>query len=200
MKHVKETVLYGLIAIIPIFIIVYATYFLITLLHKAAGSITTHITGSPVLDVIAIALLGILALVAIAYVAGILVRTRIGALSHQVIAKRLEEHIPGYEIVVNLVDNIAGGGLAYPPAWISLADPATAVLGFVMEDKGEDRVTVFVPAAPVVSTGMIYRVDRERVTMIEAGSMAAADCITKWGIGASALAATGKAAAGAGKP
>jgi uncharacterized membrane protein len=52
-----------------------------------------------------------------------------------------------------------------------------------MEENDNGSVTVFVPAVPTLTMGGLHVVDRERVTMLEAGSIDVTNCISQWGIG-----------------
>ena len=93
--------------------------------------------------------------------------------------------IPGYEIIASLLRGIAGNKMSYPPALITLSAPGTALLGFVMEDKGDPYLTIFVPTAPMMTTGAIHVVERSRVRPIEGSSIDAANCVTRWSLGPS---------------
>ena len=57
------------------------------------------------------------------------------------------------------------------------------MLGFVMEENDNGSVTVFVPAVPTLIMGALHIVSRERVTMLEFGSIDVSNCICQWGIG-----------------
>ena len=72
---------------------------------------------------------------------------------------------------------------AYPAAIVRLYGPGTAVLGFIMEENENGSLTVFVPSAPALTVGSLHVVDRERVTILEAGGMDITNCISQWGIG-----------------
>jgi uncharacterized membrane protein len=93
------------------------------------------------------------------------------------------KQIPGYEIISNALKGFAEKKTAYRAALVRLYGPGTGVLGFVMEENDNGSVTVFVPAVPALTLGALHVVDRERVTMLEAGSIDVTNCISQWGIG-----------------
>jgi uncharacterized membrane protein len=95
----------------------------------------------------------------------------------------MRDVIPGYEIITSLLRGMAGQKMSYAPALVTLSAPGTAVLGFVMEDEGDEYLTIFVPTAPVMTAGAIHIIERSRVQLIDASSMDAANCITQWGMG-----------------
>ncbi len=186
-KNIRNTIIFGGIALIPFALIAYILFKLVELMQTLAKILAPDLSVSPYLDVVIIIAIGTVILLAICFVFGLLVRTQLGSGSYTAIDKRLRESVPGYEIVVNLLHGLTSNSLSYPPALITLTDPGTAELGFVMEDSGGERVTVFIPAAPVVTAGRIYVVERSRVQLLDAKSVEAANCITKWGIGISEL-------------
>jgi uncharacterized membrane protein len=56
-----------------------------------------------------------------------------------------------------------------------------------MEDNGGPCLTVFVPSTPVATVGTLHIVERDRVQMLNLSSKDAAECVTQWGIGMTAL-------------
>ncbi|MCP4622854.1 MAG: hypothetical protein GY850_04910 [bacterium] len=52
-----------------------------------------------------------------------------------------------------------------------------------MEENDNGSVTIFIPSVPTLTMGSLHIVDRERVTMLEAGSIDITNCISQWGIG-----------------
>jgi len=58
-----------------------------------------------------------------------------------------------------------------------------AAFGFVMEEHESGQATVYVPTTPVLTVGTIYLVDRQRITLLDAGATEVVDCISQWGMG-----------------
>ena len=57
------------------------------------------------------------------------------------------------------------------------------MFGYVMEENDNGSVTVFVPAVPTLTMGSLHVVSRERVTLLESGSIDVSNCISQWGVG-----------------
>jgi uncharacterized membrane protein len=186
-KTIRNTIIFGAIALIPFALIVYVLFLLVGFMRTLARTLAPELSVSPYLDVVFIVAIVAVALLALCFVFGLLVRTQLGSLSYGAIDKRLRAGVPGYEIVVNLLRGLTGNNLPYPPALITLDTPGAAAIGFVMEDGGGERVTVFIPTAPVVTAGRVYVVERNRVQLLDASSIEAANCIAKWGIGVGGL-------------
>lgn len=175
----KTNVVYGLLVLVPAAIILLLLIKIVEILEETAAAFNLQSTTS----LIFAALLALLLLLILCFVIGAFVRTRIGAWSLERLERRILNQIPGYEIISNVLKGFAEKRIAYPAAMIRLYDQGTAVLGFIMEEGENAGLTVFVPSAPMLTVGSLYVVDRERVTILEAGSMDVTNCISQWGIG-----------------
>ena len=176
-------IIYGAIAILPLAVFAYIAVQIFGYVRKGLEVLNPYFGSIPYFGTGIISVASIIMLLGICYGFGVLIRTQFGALTFDKIQKKLSEFIPGYEIITNLLRGIATKEMSYPPALITLFAPGTAVLGFVMEDEGDDYLTVFVPSAPVLTAGAIHVVERSRVQIMEGSSLKAAECISKWGRG-----------------
>ncbi len=68
---------------------------------------------------------------------------------------------------------------------------------YVIEDHGEDHLTVLLPWAPTAFAGIVKIVDRKRVELLDANIGDVSKVLSQWGVGAGGL--LGKTAAGAGR-
>jgi len=175
----KTNVIYGLLVLVPAAVIFLLLAKIIEILEKTFAAFKFETTFSFVVAI----MLGLLLLLALCFVVGALVRTRIGSWSLEGLERKVLNQIPGYEIISNVLKGFAEKRTAYPAARIQLYGPGTAVLGFIMEENPDGSLTVFVPSAPALTVGSLHLVDRDRVTLLEAGSMEVTNCISQWGIG-----------------
>ncbi len=129
------------------------------------------------------AVLAVLLVLILCFVVGVFVRTRLGSWSLERFERTILKQIPGYEIISNALKGFAEKKTAYRAALVRLYGPGTGVLGFIMEENDNGSLTVFVPSVPTLTMGSLHVVDRERVTMLEAGSIDVTNCISQWGIG-----------------
>lgn len=180
---IRTKITYGAIALLPLAALVYLLAKLFGFLKKLSEPLLPYLGANPYLNTLLLLVLTIAILLAVCYFVGALINTQLGALSFDKLEQRARDIIPGYEIVASLLRGMAGNKISYPPALITLSAPGTAVLGFVMEDEGDDYLTVFVPTAPIVTAGAIHIVERSRVRLIEGSSVEAANCVTQWGLG-----------------
>lgn len=175
----RNNVIYGLVVIVPVAVIFWLLAKIVDVMQTfaAALGLDSAVGGGTAM------ILALLLLLVICFAIGAAVRTRIGSWSFEHFETTLLRKIPGYEIIKGILRGFADNKSAYPAAKIRLYGPGTAVLGFVMEENPGDTVTVFVPSVPTLTVGSLHVVSSERVTPIEAGSIALADCISKWGVG-----------------
>jgi uncharacterized membrane protein len=176
---IKTNISYGLIVLVPTAIIVLLIAKLAEILGGLAESIGLRSATSTVMAMF----LAIVVLFLFCFIVGTLVRTRIGAWSFDKFERTVLKQVPGYEIINSVLKGFAEDRSAYPTALIQLFGPGTAVLGFVMEESEDGRVTVFIPSAPMVTAGTVHIVEREKVTFIDAGAIEVTECISHWGAG-----------------
>lgn len=181
--HFRTRIIYGAIALLPIFIAAFLAVETFGALKALAEPLTPYMTLNPYFETVLLVLLAVLILALLCYAVGVLVSTQLGKLTVGRVEAKLRAVIPGFEIAANLLRGIAGSEMAYPPALVTLSASGTAVLAFVMEDDGDTYLTVYVPSSPLLTAGTIHVVDRARVRRIEGSSMGAAQCITQWGLG-----------------
>ncbi|MES0447894.1 MAG: DUF502 domain-containing protein [Desulfobacterales bacterium] len=175
----RTNVIYGLLVLVPAAIIFLLLAKIVEILENMAAPLNLESSTNVVVAI----LLGLLLLLLLCFVVGAFVRTRIGSWSFERLEGKILNQIPGYAIISNMLRGFAEKRTAFPAAMVRLYGPGTAVLGFIMEENENGSLTVFVPSAPALTVGSLHVVDRERVTILEAGIMDVTNCISQWGIG-----------------
>ena len=186
-SRIRNNLIFGAIALLPVLILAYAFYKVHDVTKKAATAIAPVLGDSALYGTGVILLMTTLSLLLLCFLLGALVTSKFGASVFDKVQSAFGHVIPGYDVVTNLMRGVAGGENAYPPVLVSLFAPGSSVLGFIMEDSGGPFLTVFVPSTPVATVGTLHIVERGRVQMLDASSKDAAECVTQWGIGMTAL-------------
>jgi uncharacterized membrane protein len=176
---IKTNITYGLIILIPIAIIVLLLAKIVEVLEQIAQPLGLQ---SLLGTAIAIAL-GILLLLALSFVVGALVRSRRAGLSFERIESALLSKVPGYEVFGNVLKGFAADQLSFPPALVNLAGPDAAVFALIMDENEDGTLTVFVPASPALTVGVVHVVKPSLVTRLEASVADVTGCVSQWGIG-----------------
>ncbi|MEJ2177392.1 MAG: hypothetical protein P8Y12_05470 [Gammaproteobacteria bacterium] len=133
MKHsvIRANILYGLVTIVPLAII---GLILVELLKNvrilAAFLDLDYMFGAGAAMVSAFVLL-----VAICYGTGAFVRTRIGSWTFGRVEQKFLQHVPGYGITSNTLNDHADHDLAYQPVLAQLSAPGAAIMGLFVEEK-----------------------------------------------------------------
>ena len=175
----KTNLGYGLVVIVPLAILLLLLAKIVELLQMAAAAMELETAlGAGAAIVLAFALV-LLACVGI----GAIVRTRLGTMSFQKVEQMLLRHIPGYELLGNILKGFAKDQSVYPAVMLQLHGPGSAVFGLVMEEHDNGVLTVFVPSAPALTVGTLHVVEKDRVTFLETSPVDVANCISQWGIG-----------------
>ncbi len=95
--------------------------------------------------------------------------------------------VPGYEIIGNVLKGFADEESSFPPALVSLHGPGSAVFGLIMDENEDGTLTVFVPASPALTVGLVHVLDPNRVKRLEVGISDVTGCVSQWGIGSRAI-------------
>lgn len=192
-QAVKTNVVYGLIAIIPIGIVILLLAKLVEVLKGIGEPIAERLNMAPVVAALVAVVVAVAVIIVACFAIGAAVRTRVGAWSFEKVERAILSRVPGYDLIQNVLRGFAERRTAYPAALVTLFGPGTAVFGLVMEDNGDGTLTVFIPSAPTLTVGAVHVVDRDRVRMLDAGLMSVTDCVSQWGVGsAKVLGARGR--------
>jgi len=181
---IKTTLIGGLLIVLPI-------YLSVLLLAKTLGGLLSLL--SPVMAAIPAdarfrQIIAILIVLAVCLVVGLLVRTRLGLWLKTAFERSVLEKIPGYTLVRGLTKRVSGdqSDIAFRPALVELEDALSPA--FIIEELEDGRYTVLVPSVPTPAAGALFILPRERVHPIDVPFTQAVKVISKWGVGAGAMA------------
>ena len=132
------------------------------------------------------------------FVIGLGLRAKIARRSGRWIERTVLDRLPAYNALKSLTTGFAEAGKAgaFRVALLVSADGEREFI-YVIEDHGEDHLTVLLPWAPTAFAGIVKIVDRKRVELLDANLGDVSKVLSHWGVGARGL--LGKTAAGAGR-
>jgi len=186
-KFIKTTAIGGLLVIVPVAIVLLVLGQVFYGLYALAQDVTATF-GIEIDDAIIMVGITLAALIALFFVTGLLVQTRLGAAMRGWLARNVGRRIPMFNAITNITRRFAGiEGTRFAPVEIDLYNSDARAMGFLVENLPGDRCAVFVPSAPVATVGSIYIVARNKVELIEASMADAVTVITQWGVDASDL-------------
>jgi uncharacterized membrane protein len=189
MRYAREfftsTLLGGLLFVVP----VYLAVLLLLKGMKSVGGLVRPFTALLPDWVPAERLLSLLLVLAICFLVGFALRTRVGRAARERLEIVLFGKLPGYGLIRSLTQRMAGdsGDTAWTPALIELEE--ALVPGFVIEPLDDGRFTVFVPSVPTPLAGAVYVLSPERVHILDVPFTQAVRSISRWGSGSKDLVA-----------
>jgi uncharacterized membrane protein len=159
-------------------------------LAAAAKALKPVADALPIEDVVGVAvgdIIAALALVAICFLAGLLVRTGHGRKLAQAVEQVILNKVPGYTLLKSMTrdDDTLGSGGRVVTALARVED--AWALAFIMERHDDGLLTVFVPSAPTPAVGAIYYLTEDRVRRLGLPVHVAAQLIMRLGVGSAEL-------------
>jgi uncharacterized membrane protein len=182
-EFTKTTLIGGLLIVLPIYVSV-------LLLLKALSGVMALVspvaaqlpTGTEFRQIIAV-----LIIIAVCFIAGLVVRTTPGLRVKSAFESYLLERIPGYTLFRGLAGRLAGREHTDAFA-VALAEIEEALVpAFIVEKHQDGRYTVFVPSVPTPAAGAVYILPPERVHLVDVPFTRAVAVISKWGVGSEQL-------------
>ena len=182
-EFIKTTVLGGFLVLLPIV----AVLALVGIAIATLINIVTPIVGKlPIKTIGGLALATLLAvffLLAFCFLAGILVRMRIGRLVQKWVEGFLLQRLPGYVMVKNLTRQVTGqGGIEFAPALVDLYGSEARVVGLIVEEHADGKFTIFVPISPTATLGQVYFLPHTKVERLQARFVDVVNSLTQWGM------------------
>ena len=181
---IKTTLIGGLLVVLPIYLSVLLVAKLLASVLALLSPVTAAIPASAQFRQVA----AIVIVLAVCLVVGLLVRTNIGLRAKNAFEHSVLEKIPGYTMVRDLAKRISGDETedAFRPALVELEDALSPA--FIIEELEDGRYTVLVPSVPTPAAGALFILPRERVHPVDVPFTQAVKVISRWGVGAGAMA------------
>ncbi len=113
----RTNLIYGAIALLPLFIVGYVIFKVYGVVEKAAKALAPLFGQSDLFGTGTIAVMTVMGLLVLCYLVGALVRSQVASGAFEAVQSKFGDIIPGYEIVTNLLRGIVGESeRSYPPA------------------------------------------------------------------------------------
>ena len=175
----------GLLIVVPIYL---AILLLLQSMKSVAGLVRPLALMLPEW-VPAETALSLLLVLALCFLIGVVVRTRMGQATRDKIERTFFERIPGYALLRSLTQQMAGKSREniWKPALLD--GDEGLLLVFIIEEFQDGRYTVFVPSIPTPLAGAVYVVERSRVHPLDVPFTDALKMVSRWGSGAKDLVA-----------
>ena len=178
-EFIKTTLLGGALVITPVAAIVFILAKVAKVLRAALEPLADKLPHSVHFPY----LIEIVAVIAICFVAGLLVRTASGRWFGGLVERHVFEKLPGYTLIKAMTGRSLGGTMDQSaiPALIDMEEGL--VPGLIVERHEDGYVTVFVPSPPVPTVGQAYVFETSKVHPVDISLPKFVSCIARWGVG-----------------
>jgi uncharacterized membrane protein len=182
-EFIKTTLLGGALIIIPAAAIVFVLAKVARGLKHALDPVATALPPGIQFPYMT----EVLAVVAVCFIAGLLIRTRPGRWIGGLIERYLFDRVPGYALAKGLTGRSVSGAMnqGMIPALVEMEEGLVPAL--IIERHDDGYVTVFVPSPPVPTVGQVYIFESSKAHAVDVSLPKFIACITKWGLGAQDL-------------
>lgn len=182
-EFIKTTLLGGALIIVPaaavVFILAKVARGLRNALEPLAAKLPAAIHFPYLVEIVTV--------VAVCFIAGLLIRTRPGRWFGRLLERYLFDKVPGYALVKAMTGRSVSGTTeqAASPALVDMEDGLVPAL--IIERHDDGFVTVFGPSPPVPTVGQAYIFASSKVHPVDVSLPKFIGCITKWGLGSQEL-------------
>jgi uncharacterized membrane protein len=171
----------GLMVVLPMTIFILLVGWLLGVITSLISPLSELLTSlTPIAKFLA-DLLGIAIVLAACFVIGLLIRTKLGSWLHDVLDQWLTRLAPGYKTIREVVMQLLGGegntsllkGQVCR-AYLMGRAAGVSVTGVVTSTHANGDYTVYVPTAPIPTSGFVYHLSAECVDLLPHISVEAA--------------------------
>ena len=182
LDFLQTTAVGGLLVIVPVAIVLFVLGQLLFGLYKISAATVVQL-GIEINDALLLAGIALASLIALCFVTGLLVQTRLGIYLGRWSNRHIGRRIPMFNAIRSLTKRFVGlDGKQFSPVEIDLYDSEARLIGFLVETLPKQRCVVFVPSAPVATVGNIYVISRAKVSPVSASVADTLGAVTQWGV------------------
>jgi uncharacterized membrane protein len=187
LKFIKTTIIGGLLFLIPLVLVLVVIGKAYAVVNKIVAPIAAHLPFGGKDPGLVAAWIAIGVLLLVAFLAGLVARTRFGQRVRRGIENVVLKKIPGYTLLKSMTDNPVDSADERMQVALANIDDAW-LLAFIMEELEDGRLTVFVPSAPTPVAGSLYYLQEEQVRRLKDVAVRdAVACIMQLGVGSRKL-------------
>lgn len=190
LKHFFITTLIGgVVVLLPISILVFVVSFLINIISGGLTPLSELLSDTIELKKVFLDLIAFAIVVLFCFLIGLFIRTQAGKTTFTYFERVFLSYIPFYDTIKDIVQQFTGGKKT-PFKQVVLADVfsnGTLMTGFVTDDHGSGRYTIFVPTAPNPTNGFVFHVNKDQLQFVKNDAQEAMRSVIGVGAGSSEL-------------
>jgi len=182
-NFIRTTALGGLVAILPLVLIIIFFRWIINLVQKYLEPLVTLINTDSELMIITLYILAVIAILVIFFLLGLFIQTRVGKFFRSVLEEKYLSKIPGYNLARETVMQFFGKNRSFfrEVVLVDIFNSGSLMTGFITDDhQDSDYLSVFVPTGPNPTSGNIYHVHKDKTirtgTSVDTGMKTIISC------------------------
>jgi len=171
-KFIKASLFGGIVVILPILVLIFFFKWLFRIITDMIQPLTNIMLKQYGMAEIFADTLILIIIILICFSVGFFVQTRLGKLLHRLFDRYLIRMAPGYRMVKEVVVQVFGNNKNSPFSNAEVArvklfgmDCPTEVTALVTDKHDNGTYTIFMPTGPNPTSGNIYHVGAEQVTL-----------------------------------
>lgn len=182
MKSFKDNLLAGLFSTIPLLIFSFLLLRFIGALKDLMAPLGSYLPEAKIMGLGTAEVLAVIVFLVLSYILGFLIRNYISP----GYIERLQFFIPGYKVLTTLLSEKVASKDRQIESCLATVDDAW-LYGFIIEKHEDGMYTVFVPAAPSVTSGTLYFMREDQVKHLDIPKKELAKMIIQLGMGSAQL-------------
>jgi uncharacterized membrane protein len=189
LEFVRTTVVGGVLVVLPIVLLVMVLMETVDLIGAITEPIAAALPGDEIGGVEVAVLLALLVILLLCFLTGLIAGTQIGSSVSLFFERTFLDRVPGYKLIKGLTQSYVRvtEQAQFAVAVVDLYGDGTRVLGFIVDEGAGGDFTIFVPGAPMPTSGNVYFVARDRVQRLGVPMAEVVNAHLQWGIGSAAL-------------
>ena len=182
-EFIKTAIIGGFLVLLPVvavlILIAIAVNSVVIVIAPLAAKLPMKIIGG----FTGVTLLAMLLILGFCFLAGLLVQLRLGQLVQTWLEGKVLQRLPGYTMIKNLTHQVIGReGTEFAPALVDLYGSEARVIGLIIEELEDGRLTIFVPISPTSTLGQVYILPVAKVERLDARFLNVVNTLSQWGM------------------
>lgn len=168
-KFIKTTLLGGIGILLPVLLTAFFLTWLFDIITGIISPITKVLVEQERFHQSFADGLVILIIIILCFIVGLVIKTQVGHFIHDTVEKRILKIMPGYTLFRSTIKQFLGQKKS-PFSRVALVQPygnSTLMTGFITDEHPSGYYTVFVPSALNPTTGFIFHIEKENVTLVD---------------------------------
>jgi uncharacterized membrane protein len=183
LEFIKTAIIGGFLVLLPVVVVLVLIGIAVNSVVHIIGPLAAKMPMRTIGGFAGVTLLAVLLVLAFCFLAGLLVQLRLGRLVQDWLEHHLLQRLPGYTMIKSLTRQVMGReGVEFTPALVDLYGSESRVVGLIIEELPDGRLTIFVPMSPTSTLGQVYILPTARVEKLPVRFLNVVNSLSQWGM------------------